>query len=202
MSSKKSRNRFLTYSKDMGKILIFSAPSGSGKSTLINHLMTLGLPLGFSISATSRAPRGTEQHGVEYYFLTETEFRNKIANNEFVEYEEVYGGSLYGTLRSEIDRIWNEGKTIVFDIDVAGALNIKKLFGDKAMSIFIQPPSIDALRSRLIGRGTDSMEKIEQRLMKASKELGFAPQFDRVVINDDLEQAKADVEKVVREFLA
>lgn len=202
MSSKKSRNRFSTYSKDMGKILIFSAPSGSGKSTLINHLMTLGLPLGFSISATSRAPRGTEQHGVEYYFLTETEFRNKIANNEFVEYEEVYGGNLYGTLRSEIDRIWNEGKTIVFDIDVAGALNIKKIFGDKAMSIFIQPPSIDALRSRLIGRGTDSMEKIEQRLMKASKELGFAPQFDRVVINDDLEQAKADVEKVVREFLA
>ncbi|MCQ2229781.1 MAG: guanylate kinase [Bacteroidales bacterium] len=185
----------------MGKILIFSAPSGSGKSTLINHLMQLGLPLGFSISATSRAPRGTEQHGVEYYFLSEADFRAKIANDEFVEYEEVYGGSLYGTLRSEIDRIWSEGKTIVFDIDVAGALNIKKIFGQQALSIFIQPPSIEALRSRLLGRGTDSLERIEQRLAKAEKELSFSPQFDKIVINDDLATAKAEVEKVVREFI-
>lgn len=185
----------------MEKILIFSAPSGSGKSTLINHLMTLGLPLGFSISATSRQPRGAEKHGVEYYFLTEQDFREKIANNEFVEYEEVYGGSLYGTLKSEIDRIWAEGKVIVFDIDVAGALNIKRIFGEKAMSIFIQPPSIEELRSRLIGRGTDSMERIEQRLAKASKELAFSPNFDKVVINDNLEQAKIDVEKLVRDFI-
>lgn len=185
----------------MGKILIFSAPSGSGKSTLIAHLMTLGLPLGFSISATSRQPRGTEQNGVEYYFLTEEDFRQRIANGDFIEYEEVYGGSLYGTLRSEIDRIWAEGKTIVFDIDVAGNLNIKKIFGEQALSIFIQPPSIEELRRRLIGRGTDSMERIEQRLAKASKELTYAPLFDTVVVNDDLEQAKADVEKVVREFL-
>ena len=185
----------------MGKILIFSAPSGSGKSTLISHLMTTGLPLGFSISATSRQPRGTEKHGVEYYFLSEADFRSKIANGEFVEYEEVYGGSLYGTLKSEIDRIWAEGKNIVFDIDVAGNLNIKKLYGDKALSIFIQPPSIEELRKRLIGRGTDTMERIEQRLAKASKELEYAPMCDAVIINDDLEKAKKDVEKVVRDFL-
>ena len=185
----------------MGKILIFSAPSGSGKSTLINHLMTLGLPLGFSISATSRKPRGTEKNGVEYYFLTEEDFRSKIANNEFAEYEEVYGGSLYGTLRSEIERIWASGKTIVFDIDVAGALNIKRMYGGDALSIFIQPPSIEELRKRLVGRGTDSMEKIEQRLAKASKELSYAPKFDTTIINDNLEQAKAEVEKTVRAFL-
>lgn len=185
----------------MEKILIFSAPSGSGKSTLINHLMALGLPLGFSISATSRQPRGTEKHGIEYYFLTEEDFRNKIANNEFVEYEEVYGGSLYGTLKSEVERIWGEGKVIVFDIDVAGALNIKRIYGDKAMSIFIQPPSIEELRRRLIGRGTDSMERIEQRLAKASKELTYSKDFDKIVINDNLETAKADVEKLVREFI-
>ena len=170
----------------MGKILIFSAPSGSGKSTLINHLLSLGLPLGFSISATSRQPRGTEKDGVEYYFLSEDDFRKKIANNEFIEYEEVYGGSLYGTLRSEVERIWNEGKTIVFDVDVVGGLNIKKIFGDKALSIFIQPPSADELRKRLVGRGTDSAEKIEQRLAKANKELTYAQQFDKIVINDDL----------------
>jgi len=185
----------------MGKILIFSAPSGSGKSTLINHLLSLGLPLGFSISATSRQPRGTEKDGVEYYFLSEDDFRKKIANNEFIEYEEVYGGSLYGTLRSEVERIWNEGKTIVFDVDVVGGLNIKKIFGDKALSIFIQPPSADELRKRLVGRGTDSAEKIEQRLAKANKELTYAQQFDKIVINDDLEHAKNNIERVVKEFL-
>lgn len=185
----------------MGKILVFSAPSGSGKSTLVNHLMSLGMPLGFSISATSRQPRGNEQHGVEYYFLSEEDFRKKIANNEFVEYEEVYGGSLYGTLKSEIDRIWGEGKVILFDIDVVGGLNIKKIFGDQALTIFIQPPSIEELRKRLIGRGTDSMERIEMRLAKAEKELGFSSQFDCIVINEDLEQAKKDIEKVVRDFI-
>ena len=186
----------------MGKVLIFSAPSGSGKSTLINHLLTIGLPLGFSISATSRAPRGKEQNGVEYYFLSEAEFRAKIANNEFVEYEEVYGGSLYGTLRSEVQRIWDEGKVIVFDVDVVGGLNIKKIFGADALSIFIQPPSEAELRSRLEGRGTDTAEKIEQRLAKAQRELSYASKFDKIVVNDKLEQAKADVEQIVREFVA
>lgn len=184
-----------------GKILIFSAPSGSGKSTLVNHLLSLGFPIDFSISATSRAPRGEEQHGKEYYFLSVDDFRNRVANDEFVEYEEVYEGCFYGTLKSELQRVWNEGKCIVFDVDVVGGVNIKKMFGDKAMSIFVQPPSVEALRSRLVGRGTDSAEKIEQRLAKAEYELGFASQFDRVIVNDNLDTAKAEVEAVVRDFL-
>lgn len=185
-----------------GKILIFSAPSGSGKSTLVNHLLSLGIPLGFSISATSRAPRGEEQHGKEYYFLSVEEFRRRVANDEFVEYEEVYDGCYYGTLKSELERVWNEGKCIVFDVDVVGGVNIKKMFGDKAMSIFVQPPSVEELRRRLEGRGTDSAEKIEQRLAKAEYELGFATQFDRVIVNDELQKAKCDVERVVRDFLS
>jgi guanylate kinase len=184
-----------------GKILIFSAPSGSGKSTLVNHLLSLGFPIDFSISATSRAPRGEEQHGKEYYFLSVDDFRNRVANDEFVEYEEVYEGCFYGTLKSELQRVWNEGKCIVFDVDVVGGVNIKKMFGNKAMSIFVQPPSVEALRSRLVGRGTDSAEKIEQRLAKAEYELGFASQFDRVIVNDNLDTAKAEVEAVVRDFL-
>lgn len=184
-----------------GKILIFSAPSGSGKSTLVNHLLSLGIPLGFSISATSRAPRGAEQHGKEYYFLSVEDFRQRVANDEFVEYEEVYEGCFYGTLKSELDRVWSEGKCIVFDVDVVGGVNIKKMFGDKALSIFVQPPSVDELRRRLEGRGTDSKEKIEQRLAKAEYELGFASQFDKVIINDDLARAKSDVEAVVKTFL-
>lgn len=184
-----------------GKILIFSAPSGSGKSTLVNHLLSLGIPLGFSISATSRAPRGVEQHGKEYYFLSVEDFRQRVANDEFVEYEEVYEGCFYGTLKSELDRVWSEGKCIVFDVDVVGGVNIKKMFGDKALSIFVQPPSVDELRRRLEGRGTDSKEKIEQRLAKAEYELGFASQFDKVIINDDLARAKSDVEAVVKAFL-
>jgi len=184
-----------------GKILIFSAPSGSGKSTLVNHLLSLGIPLGFSISATSRAPRGAEQHGKEYYFLSVEDFRQRVANDEFVEYEEVYEGCFYGTLKSELDRVWSEGKCIVFDVDVVGGVNIKKMFGDKALSIFVQPPSVDELRRRLEGRGTDSKEKIEQRLAKAEYELGFASQFDKVIINDDLARAKSDVEAVVKAFL-
>lgn len=184
-----------------GKILIFSAPSGSGKSTLVNYLLSLGIPLGFSISATSRAPRGAEQHGKEYYFLSVEDFRQRVANDEFVEYEEVYEGCFYGTLKSELDRVWSEGKCIVFDVDVVGGVNIKKMFGDKALSIFVQPPSVDELRCRLEGRGTDSKEKIEQRLAKAEYELGFASQFDKVIINDDLARAKSDVEAVVKAFL-
>lgn len=184
-----------------GKIFIFSAPSGSGKSTIINYLLEQGLPLGFSISATSRAPRGSEQDGIEYYFLSVDEFRKRIANNQFVEYEEVYQGCFYGTLKSEIERIWSQGKHIVFDVDVVGGVNLKKIFGDKARSIFIQPPSIDELRKRLIGRATDTMEKIEQRVAKASKELTYASQFDYVVVNDDLAKAQAETYQLVQDFL-
>ena len=185
----------------MGKVIIFSAPSGSGKSTIVNHLLTLGLGLEFSVSATSRSPRGEERDGVEYYFLTADDFRSRIAEGGFVEYEEVYSGCFYGTLRSEVDRIWGKGNTIVFDVDVVGGLNLKKIFGDDALTVFIQPPSIEELRRRLVGRGTDSMEKIEQRVSKASVELGYAPQFDVVVVNDDLQTALADAERVVRRFL-
>ena len=185
----------------MGKVIIFSAPSGSGKSTIVNHLLTLGLGLEFSVSATSRSPRGEERDGVEYYFLTADDFRSRIAEGGFVEYEEVYSGCFYGTLRSEVDRIWGKGNTIVFDVDVVGGLNLKKIFGDDALTVFIQPPSIEELRRRLVGRGTDSMEKIEQRVSKASVELGYAPQFDAVVVNDDLQTALADAERVVRRFL-
>ena len=184
-----------------GKVLIFSAPSGSGKSTIVNHLLTLGLGLEFSVSATSRAPRGQEQNGVEYYFLTAEEFERRIAAGEFVEHEEVYSGCYYGTLRSEVERIWAKGNTIVFDVDVKGGLNLKKIFGSQALTIFIQPPSVEELRRRLEGRGTDSPEKIEQRLAKAQTELAFAPQFDTVVVNDDLATAFADAEDCVRKFI-
>lgn len=185
----------------IGKVLIFSAPSGSGKSTIVNHLLTLGLGLEFSVSATSRAPRGQEQNGVEYYFLTTEEFERRIAAGEFVEHEEVYSGCYYGTLRSEVERIWAKGNTIVFDVDVKGGLNLKKIFGSQALTIFIQPPSVEELRRRLEGRGTDSPEKIEQRLAKAQTELAFAPQFDTVVVNDDLATAFADAEACVRKFI-
>lgn len=184
-----------------GKVLIFSAPSGSGKSTIVNHLLTLGLGLEFSVSATSRALRGQEQNGVEYYFLTTEEFERRIAAGEFVEHEEVYSGCYYGTLRSEVERIWAKGNTIVFDVDVKGGLNLKKIFGSQALTIFIQPPSVEELRRRLEGRGTDLPEKIEQRLAKAQTELAFAPQFDTVVVNDDLATAFADAEACVRKFI-
>lgn len=186
----------------MEKVIIFSAPSGSGKSTIVNHLLTLGLGLEFSISATSRAPRGAEQNGVEYHFLSTEEFERRIAAGEFVEYEEVYKGCYYGTLRSEVERIWAKGNVIVFDVDVKGGLNLKKIFGSKAMTVFIQPPSIDELRRRLVGRGTDSPEKIEQRLAKAGEELTYAPKFDTIVVNDDLATAQAEAEQKVRAFIA
>lgn len=184
-----------------GKIIIFSAPSGSGKSTIVNYLLQRDLHLDFSISATSRAPRGSEKNGVEYYFLTPDEFRKRIENDEFVEYEEVYKDCFYGTLRSELDRIWSAGNHIVFDVDVVGGVNLKKIFGAQALSIFIQPPSLEELRRRLVGRATDSAEKIEQRLAKAEKELTFAGQFDKVVLNDNLEQAESEVERIVRQFI-
>ncbi len=185
----------------MGKVIIFSAPSGSGKSTIVNHLLSLGLGLEFSISATSRAPRGQERDGVEYYFLSAAEFERRIADGDFVEHEEVYKGCYYGTLRSEVDRIWAKGHTIVFDVDVKGGLNLKRIFGERALTVFIQPPSVEELRRRLEGRGTDSPEKIEQRLAKAGEELGYATQFDTVVVNDDLQVAEAEAETVIRNFI-
>lgn len=184
------------------KLLIFSAPSGSGKSTIINWLMQHpDLHLAFSISCTSRAPRGTEQNGVEYFFLTPEEFRERIANNEFLEYEEVYKDRFYGTLKQQVENQLQKGENVVFDLDVKGGCNIKRFYGDRALSIFIQPPSIDALRQRLVGRATDAPEVIENRLARASYELTFAPQFDRVVVNDDLDKAKAETLAIVREFL-
>lgn len=184
------------------KLLIFSAPSGSGKSTIINWLMQYpDLHLAFSISCTSRAPRGTEQNGVEYFFLTPEEFRQRIANNEFLEYEEVYKDRFYGTLKQQVESQLQKGENVVFDLDVKGGCNIKRFYGDRALSIFIQPPSIDALRQRLVGRATDAPEVIEDRLARASYELTFAPQFDRVVVNDDLDKAKAETLAIVREFL-
>jgi guanylate kinase len=184
-----------------GKLIIFSAPSGAGKSTLIHHLLTCGFDMEFSVSATSRAPRGNEQHGVDYYYLTPEEFRTKIANDEFLEHEEVYPNCFYGTLRSEVERITSKGKNIVFDVDVVGGVNIKKQFGDRALSMFITPPSVDVLRQRLINRHTDSEEMIAKRVGKAEYELTFASQFDVVVVNDDLEQAKKDAEKAISAFL-
>ena len=171
-----------------GKLIIFSAPSGSGKSTIINYLLTQNLNLAFSISATSRPPRGTEQHGVEYFFLTP-------------EYEEVYKDRYYGTLKAQVEKQLEAGQNVVFDVDVVGGCNIKKFYGDRALSVFIQPPSVEELRCRLEGRGTDAPEVIESRIAKAEYELGFAPQFDCVIVNDNLETAKAEALKVIKEFL-
>ena len=186
---------------DKQKIVIFAAPSGSGKSTIINYLLSaLQGVFEFSISATSRQPRGQEQHGREYYFLSPDEFRQRIKNGDFLEYEEVYKDKFYGTLKSEVERISDNGKIALFDVDVKGALNIKKYYGDRAVSIFVQPPSIEALKSRLEGRGTDASEVIRQRLDKAEFELSFAPQFDHIVVNDNLEQAESEVLSLVRSF--
>ena len=184
-----------------GKLIIFSAPSGSGKSTIINYLLQQSLRLRFSISATSRAPRGTEKNGVEYYFLTPEAFKARIAKGDFLEYEEVYTDKFYGTLKSEVERILNEGDNVIFDVDVVGGCNIKRFYGDRALSVFIQPPSIEELRKRLVGRGTDTPEVIESRIAKAEYELSFADKFDTVVINDDLETAKAKALQVIQAFL-
>lgn len=185
----------------MGKLIIFSAPSGSGKSTIINYLLKQNLNLAFSISATSRAPRGTEQNGVEYFFLTPEEFRTRIANGEFLEYEEVYKDRFYGTLKSQVEKQLSEGQNVIFDVDVVGGCNIKKFYGDRALSVFIQPPSVEELRRRLVGRGTDTPEVIEDRVAKAQYELSFAPKFDKVIVNDDLEKAKAEALEVITKFL-
>ena len=186
-----------------GKLIIFAAPSGSGKSTIINWLMQEHpeLNMHFSISCTSRAPRGTEQHGVEYFFLTPEEFRAKIANDEFVEYEEVYADRYYGTLKSQVEKQLEQGENVVFDVDVHGAMNIKKAYGSQAISVFIQPPSIEELRRRLNGRATDAPEVIEQRIERAEYELSFATKFDTVVVNDDLQEAKENALQKIAQFL-
>ena len=184
------------------KVVIFSAPSGSGKSTIVGHILSLHPEMEFSVSAASRAPRGTEQHGVEYYFYSADEFRSMIAEDRFVEYEEVYPGSFYGTLKSEVERIWAKGHVIIFDVDVKGGVNLKKYFGDQALAVFIQAPSVEELRKRLIFRGTDSPEAIERRVAKATEEMTYAPQFDRILINDDLQTAFLQAEQMVEDFLA
>ena len=188
-------------SENNGKMVIFSAPSGAGKSTLVNYLLPQFPQLSFSISATSRAPRGQEEHGKDYYFLSSEEFKVRVAQDELLEWEEVYSGTYYGTLRTEVKRIWSEGKVVVFDIDVVGALNLKKQFGDRALALFVQAPSVEVLEQRLRGRATDSEEKIQQRVAKATVEMARAPEFDKVVVNDDLDTAKAEALAILKNFL-
>lgn len=182
------------------KVIIFSAPSGAGKSTIVGHLLKQFPFLEFSVSATSRLPRGEEKNGTDYYFFTKDQFESKIRNGEFVEYEEVYSGSYYGTLRSEVQRIWSKGNIIVFDIDVKGGVNLKKLYGKNALAVFIQPPSVEELRKRLIARGTDSMEAIDKRVAKAEEELTFSNKFDLILTNDNLQETLVRAEKLVSEF--
>lgn len=184
-----------------GKLIIFSAPSGSGKTTIVKRLLSTFPQFEFSISATSRQPRGEERNGVDYFFLTQDEFRQKVAENAFVEWEEVYNGTCYGTLRSEMERIWAKGNVIIFDVDVMGGINLKHIFGERACSIFIKAPSVEALRERLIGRGTDSAETIEKRVAKAEFELSKASEFDFVVVNDILDNAVAETEQIITDFL-
>ncbi|MCR5363958.1 MAG: guanylate kinase [Bacteroidales bacterium] len=184
-----------------GKVLVFSAPSGSGKSTIVNHILGLHPEIEFSVSATSRPPRGQEQDGVEYYFLSVEEFRRRIEADQFVEYEQVYEGRYYGTLKSEVERIWAKGHVIIFDVDVKGGVNLKKYFGDKALSVFIQAPSVEELKRRLIARNTDTPEAIAERVAKAAEEMTYAPKFDVVLINDNLDKAYAEAEKMVDDFL-
>ncbi|MBR2228643.1 MAG: guanylate kinase [Bacteroidales bacterium] len=186
----------------MNKVLIFSAPSGSGKSTIVNHILGLHPEIEFSVSATSRAPRGEEKDGVEYFFYSADIFRLLVRDDKFVEYEEVYPDRFYGTLKAEVNRIWARGHIIIFDVDVKGGVNLKKYFGDQALSVFIQAPSVEVLRDRLVKRGTDSAEDIEKRVAKAAEEMTYAPKFDKVLINDDLATAFAEAEAMVDTFLA
>ena len=184
-----------------GKVLIFSAPSGSGKSTIVNHILGLHPEIEFSVSATSRPPRGAEQDGVEYLFYSADVFRLMVRDGKVVEHEEVYPDRFYGTLKSEVNRIWAKGHVIIFDVDVKGGVSLKKYFGDSALSVFIQAPSVEELRKRLIARATDPMDAIEQRVAKAAEEMTYAPKFDRILINDDLETAYREAEKMVADFL-
>jgi len=185
----------------MGKVVIFSAPSGSGKTTVVNHLLDRFDCFAFSVSATSRPPRGAERDGEAYYFITADEFRHRIAAGDFVEYEEVYQGVFYGTLKSEVERIWAQDKVILFDVDVKGGVNLKRVFGDDALSVFVKAPSIKELRRRLENRGTDSPAFIDERVKKARIEMMYQPKFDYVLVNDDLATCLAEAERVVGEFL-
>ena len=185
-----------------GKLIIFSAPSGSGKSTLVQYLLTQVPGFAFSISATSRAPRGAEKDGVDYYFLSLEEFQQRVAEEAFLEWEEVYPGQCYGTLKSEVEKSWEDGNAVGFDIDVVGGKNLKAQFGDQALALFIQAPSIEELERRLVARGTDSTEKIKLRIEKASWEMNQSEYFDHIIINDDLDRAKAEAKKLLVDFLA
>lgn len=185
-----------------GKLIIFSAPSGSGKTTIVKRLLSVFPQFEFSISATSRKPRGTERDGVDYFVLTQEEFARRVEAGDFVEWEEVYGGTCYGTLRSEMERIWAKGNVIVFDVDVMGGINLKRIFGENACSIFIMPPSVEELRRRLEGRGTDSAETIDKRVAKAEFEISKSGSFDHIVVNDDLDTAVAETESIIGKFLA
>ena len=183
------------------KVVIFSAPSGSGKTTIVRHILDLHPEMEFSVSATSRPPRGQEQDGVDYYFLSPRAFKARIRADKFVEYEEVYEGRFYGTLKSEVDRIWAKGHVIIFDVDVKGGISLKNYFGDQALSVFIQAPDVEELRRRLVARGTDSPEAIDERVAKAAEEMTYAPRFDYILINDDLQTALREIEGVVDRFL-
>lgn len=185
----------------MNKVIIFSAPSGSGKTTLVKHCLEQFPELAFSISCTTRNPRGTEQNGIDYHFITPDEFRQKISENAFVEFEEVYTDKYYGTLKSEVERIWNEGKTVIFDVDVKGGISLKKYFGEQALSVFIMPPSIEELERRLVSRATDDAETIKTRVEKASEEMTFQDQFDQILVNTDLETAKLTIGNIVHQFI-
>ena len=186
----------------MNKVLIFSAPSGSGKSTIVNHILGLHPEIEFSVSATSRLPRGEEKDGVEYLFYSADVFRLLVRDDKFVEYEEVYPDRFYGTLKAEVNRIWARGHVIIFDVDVKGGVNLKKYFGDQALSVFIQAPSVEVLRERLVKRGTDSAADIDKRVAKAAEEMTYAPKFDKVLVNDDLATAFAEAEAMVDTFLS
>ena len=190
------------HNRTMNKVLIFSAPSGSGKSTIVNHILSGHKGIEFSVSATSRPPRGEEKDGVEYFFYSADIFRLLVRDDKFVEFEEVYPDRFYGTLKAEVNRIWARGNVIIFDVDVKGGVNLKKYFGDQALSVFIQAPSVEVLRDRLVKRGTDSAEDIEKRVAKAAEEMTYAPQFDKVLVNDDLATALAEADTMVDAFLA
>ncbi|TWR30670.1 guanylate kinase [Mucilaginibacter pallidiroseus] len=184
-----------------GKLIIFSAPSGAGKTTIVHHLLGKIPNLEFSISATTRPARGDEQDGKDYYFISKEEFLHRIAKKQFVEFEEVYSGTFYGTLREEIERIWAAGKVVIFDIDVEGGMHLKRKYQEQALAIFVQPPSLDVLKERLAGRGTDSPEKLAERFVKAEKELNYAPQFDIILKNYDLQTACNEAEELVSDFV-
>ena len=186
----------------MQKVIIFSAPSGSGKTTLVKHCLQKFPQLQFSISCTTRNPRGTEIDGVDYHFLSPEDFRVKINEGAFVEFEEVYADKYYGTLKSEVERIWDAGKVVIFDVDVKGGISLKKYFAEKALAVFIMPPSVAELELRLIARGTDDLETIKTRVQKATHEMTFKDQFDQIVVNQDLDAAKKDIENIIENFLA